>query len=111
MENIIKAFMGTFFTLLIAALGMGIISASIESRAAENAMTRYCRSIESSHFDKNVIDACQSDAAQSGRMLEVELGKRSGESISSYGWAVLSYEYRIPVIGFSKKEKICSDLR
>lgn len=111
MENVIKAFLGVFFLVLLSITGMGILSASIDSRAAEDAMSRYCESIESSCFDPKVIKACCDDAAASSRTLKVEVRSRAGEEIPSYGWAILTYDYKVPALGLCRKTVIRSDLR
>ena len=111
MESVIKGFLGLFFTVLISAVGVGILSASIDARAAEEQLGRYCREIENSNFSEKVIEACCRDAKDADRLLSVNIGKRPGEDVYSYGTCALTYELRIPVIGIKRRMTVTSPLR
>ncbi|MCR5452202.1 MAG: hypothetical protein K6F00_06190 [Lachnospiraceae bacterium] len=111
MENIIKGFLGMFFIVLTAAVGLGLISASIDSAAAERALDKYCARIENSHFSDDVISACCIEASADGRELVIETSSRLGENVISYGEAELRYTFNIPILGIEKDMSVKSPLR
>jgi hypothetical protein len=57
------------------------------------------------------MESCRQDAADHDRQLEIKTYRREGESEDSYGWARLTYEISIPVIGYTDTRSLVTDLR
>ena len=111
MDSVFQSFLGIFFLVILLILGMGVIASSIDSTAAERALSDYSRRIEDSYFDPDVMECCRQDAADHDRQLEIKTYRREGESEDSYGWARLTYEISIPVIGYTDTRSLVTDLR
>ena len=72
MGQVIKAYMGLFFLLLEALLGMGIVAAGVQTSAARNYHSDIMEEIACSNFNEGVIEACIEQAAKEGYRMEVE---------------------------------------
>lgn len=59
MEEIAKAFLGMFFTMLVAFLGVSTISASMDARNANALMAECSSRIAASDYSDAVIKECQ----------------------------------------------------
>lgn len=110
METIIKGFLGCFLLLIVTFSGYGIFAAGIEARNADAFLSDAVTRIESSDYAMSVIRACQDDAAETGYVLNVEGYQPSGSSRTSYGQAVLTYEFKIPFLQIAADKTIRADL-
>ena len=111
MESVFQSFIGIVFLVILLVLGMGVLTSSIDAASARGALNDYCRRIEDSNFDTDVIKGCCQDAIDTDRQLDISTFRREGEDRDSYGLARLTYEVSIPVIGFSESRSLVSDLR
>lgn len=73
MSQIIKAFMGMFFLLFMAAAAMGILSAYMEVMNAQDMQARIVDEIENSDFNEGVIRDCFERCSDAGYQLAVTL--------------------------------------
>lgn len=113
MENIIKAFTSVFFTLLLVCTGFSIITAVNNGRNADSFLADSVAKIENSNYAPAVISACQDDAANHvpAYTLDVDVAECVNDSTKKYGSATLTYEFKIPFIGYSVEKKNYSDIR
>ena len=111
MESVVKGFLGIFFLCLIVVLGIGILTLTMDAYAARQKFSDYCKRIEQSCFDEEVVKECKKEAQDNNMELSVTAIKREGESFVSYGWGQLTYRLCIESIGFEKEMSLYSDLR
>lgn len=113
MENIIKAFISVFFTLILVCTGFSIITAVNNGRNADSFLADSVARIENSNYAPSVIAACQNDAANHTPeyTLDVSVAECENDATKKYGSATLTYELKIPFIGYSVEKKNYSDIR
>ena len=71
MSQIMKAFMGVFLTLFMAATAMGILAAYMQVLNAQDMQARFVDEIENSDFNAAVVQQCFTQAEQAGYGLTV----------------------------------------
>lgn len=113
MEEIIKAFTGIFFTLLLAFIGISLISASVDARNAQAYMSEAVSEIASSNCATSAVSYYKDHAAEVDPTYEFDVtGKtKSSSSERYYATATLSYDYTIPILGMKKEKVIVSEIR
>ena len=111
MDSIIRAFLGVFLMLSITVLGVGILTASLSTRAAGTYMESCVTEIENSNFAPEVIAACEMEAARRGYKLSVYPKAQNGSAHTTYAALELSYEFSIPVIGLNRRQTLFADAR
>ena len=110
METVVKSFIGIFFTLLLVAIGVGVISSSICSRNADSFTADCISKILSSNYSSSVIDGCKQDAADENYELTVDLYSPEGGNTVRYGQATLKYTYSIGILNISQDHYIKADI-
>ncbi len=109
MESIWKTVLTFAVIVLIASLGISIISANGDITAAGNYMQQAIAVISESNYSEEVISQCEKEAEQNGYVLEVEVYKSTVYAERRYAMVRMRYPYRIPVLGILQwkvKEKI-----
>lgn len=109
MEQIIKAFTGIFFLMLLFSLGIGILSAQLQAEEAKEYKAAVVSELENSNFSPSVINGCISQAKEQGYELAITVYQT--EHIMTYQDAtardtsgaymaevVLHYPYEIGVL-------------
>ncbi len=64
MGQVIKTYLGLFFILLMGLVGIGVVTAGIQSAAARNYHADVINEIECSNFNDGVIEACKQQAQE-----------------------------------------------
>ncbi len=105
MESIVKAFLGTFFILLISFLGLGLISASISMRNAQCYASTVATEIRSSNYMESIAALCEEEAKENGYVLTTEIHK-SNDGGTKYGNLSLDYEIKVPFLNIVENRKI-----
>lgn len=94
MDTVIKSFVGTFFILLLTALGLSILQAGTMSRSADRYADSVKSRIECSGFSPRVIADCVDEAEEKGYLLKVTVSPKGGDG-RQYGH--MSLYYNAPV--------------
>lgn len=66
MGQVLKAYLGLCFLLLMGLVGIGVVAAGIEAAAARDYHADAISEIECSNFNASVISACKSQAKSKG---------------------------------------------
>lgn len=118
MEEIAKAFLGVFFTMLVAFLGVSTISASMDARNANALMAECSERIAESDYSSVVIKECQDAVAQKGdadHKWKLEIPESSKVEDSSgrviYCKGKLTYYYSISFINMIQQHTIEVDIK
>ncbi|MCR5144721.1 MAG: hypothetical protein K6B67_05375 [Lachnospiraceae bacterium] len=113
MEEIIKAFTGLLFTLIVAFLGVSLISSSIDARNAQAYMSEAVQEISSSNCSNSVINYYKTHATEVNDTYQFDVSsKTASTSANRYvATATLKYKYRIPLIALSEDKVIVSEIR
>ncbi len=106
MGQVIKAYLGVVFLLLMGLVGIGIVAAGMEVNAARNYHADVIAEIECSNFHPAVIDACKSQAQEAGYCLEVEKLAYDAEGKEQTAEVVLSFDYAIPILNLVSDHKV-----
>lgn len=115
MSQIIKAFMGVFLILFMAAAAMGILSAYMEVMSAQDMQARMVDEIENSDFNDGVIRECFARCSDAGYELAVTLfleesavltAHSAGEVYGGYGnvdmaKVELKFPFRVAFFGIN----------
>lgn len=108
METVIKSFLGLYFLLLLCLIGAGFMGISVRTRLADAYLADIIVRIEEGHYQKNIIEDCQAEAAENGYKLDVY---PKGGAAGYRGRAILTYTVGIPLLGFARKQAITVQLR
>lgn len=111
MDSIIKGFLGSMFIVILAFLGYGLMSASLQARNADAFAADCVKKIENSNYSMQVIEACKEDAAHLGYALTVDAYGAAGSSRCAYGSLHLTYQYAVPLLNIQEERDIRSDMR
>lgn len=111
MEVIIKAFSSIFFLLLLAALGLGLISCTVTGRNADAFAADAASRIEAHNYSPAAIAAAQEEAKERGYELSVEVLKPDAAVYPTGARLALSYDAGVPVIGAKQELHVYTDLR
>ncbi len=109
MESIWKTVLTFAVIILIASMGVSIISANVDITAAGNYMQQVSVVIGESDYSEEIISQCVREAEQNGYVLEVEVYDSPVYAEHKYALVRLKYLYRIPLLGVRQwkvKEKI-----
>ncbi len=106
MGQVIKAYVGIFFLLLVGLVGAGVIAAGAQVSAARSYHADVVGEIECSNFSPSVIEACKQQAARAGYALEVKdvvfdasLNRRMAE-------VILTFDYAVPVLNLVSEHEV-----
>ncbi len=106
MGQVIKAYLGVFFLLLMGLVGIGVVAAGMEVNAARNYHADVVTEIECSNFHPSVIETCKKQAEEVGYGLEVQRLAYGAEGRQQIAEVVLSFEYSIPVLNLVSEHKV-----
>lgn len=98
MGQIIKTYLGIFFILLMGMVGIGIVTAGVQSSAARNYHADVITEIECSNFNDGVIEACKQQAEAAGYTLKVNTMDYDANGHIKTAEIILVYDYAIPVL-------------
>lgn len=98
MEQVIKAYLGMFFLLVTGMVGIGVVTAGIQSANARNYHADVISEIECSNFNEAVQAACRQQAASLGYDLQVKTMAYDAKGHVKRAEVILKYEYAIPVL-------------
>lgn len=98
MGQIIKTYLGLFFILLMGLVGIGVVTAGVQSAAARNYHADVINEIECSNFNASVIAACKQQAQESGYDLKVMTMNYDTDGNVMTAEVILGYDYAIPVL-------------
>lgn len=107
MENVVKAFLGLFFTVIIVFLGVTLIAASIDSRKAENFLESKCMEMKSSNYSTAIVNESKNEAIENDYELEVEI---YGKKPNQYGRCKLKYISTNPILKFKNENNLIKDI-
>ena len=120
MSQVIKAFTGIFFLMLLTLLGSGIVSAQLDSAYARDYKEAVVAEIENSGFCESVMNACLTQAREDGYELTMTI-YQSGEEPIVVGSKVdgdimaenvemveilLNYDYSIPFLNYMSRHTL-----
>ena len=120
MSQVIKAFTGVFFLMLLTLLGSGIVSAQLDSAYARDYKEAVVAEIENSGFCESVMNACITQAREDGYELTMTI-YQSGEEPIVVGSKVdgdimaenvemveilLNYDYSIPFLNYMSRHTL-----
>lgn len=106
MKVAIEAYVSIFIICICALLCVCLISADMGVANARDAYTTYTLQLQDSNYADSVVEACKSDAASRGYIMNITVYELGDGSRS--GTIELQYEYSIPVIGYSTQRYIRS---
>lgn len=98
MGQIMKAYLGIFFLLVTGMVGIGVVTAGIQSANARNYHADVISEIECSNFNAAVIASCRQEAQAAGYELEVKTMDYNPQEHAKMAEIILHYEYAIPVL-------------
>lgn len=103
MNQIIKAFTGIFFLMMLMLLGCGIVSAQMSSVYARAYKSAVVTELEDSGCSQLVIESCITQAQKDGYGLQIKVLERDGKRMAE---VTLEYDYRIPFLNYTSKYKL-----
>lgn len=98
MGQVIKSYLGLFFLLLMGLVGIGVVTAGVQSSAARSFHADVISEIECSNFNAGVVTACRQQAQEAGYGLEVKTMNYDDEGHVMTAEVILKYDYAIPVL-------------
>ena len=98
MGQVIKTYLGLFFLLLMGLVGIGVVTAGVQSASARNYHADVISEIECSNFNSGVIDACRQQARDAGYDLNVRTMNYDTEGHVMTAEVILKYNYAIPIL-------------
>ena len=106
MGQVIKAYLGLCFLLLMGLVGIGVVAAGIEAAAARDYHADAISEIECSNFNASVISACKSQAKSKGYELKVSDMVYDAKRNQRMAEVTLSFEYAIPTLNLVSDHEI-----
>ncbi len=106
MGQVIKAYLGIFFLLLVGMVGVGVIAAGIQTNAARSYHADVVSEIECSNFSPSVIDSCIRQADAAGYGLEVEEFVYDASKNQRMAEVVLTFDYAIPILNLVSDHQV-----
>ena len=98
MGQVIKTYLGMFFLMVTGMVGIGVVTAGIQSANARNYHTDVISEIECSNFNEGVLEACKQQAQDDGYELRVRTMSYDAQGHTKRAEVILDYEYAIPVL-------------
>ena len=120
MSQVIKAFTGIFFLMLLTLLGSGIVSAQLDSAYARDYKEAVVAEIENSGFCESVMNACLTQAREDGYELTMTIYQSGEEPIVVESKVdgdimaenvemveiLLNYDYSIPFLNYMSRHTL-----
>lgn len=104
MGQVIKTYLGLFFILLMGLVGIGVVTAGIQSAAARNYHADVINEIECSNFNDGVIEACKQQAQAEGYHLKVKTMEYDRHV--KMAEVILQYDYAISVLNLVTEHEV-----
>lgn len=101
-----KAYLGIFFLLVTGMVGIGVVTAGIQSANARNYHADVISEIECSNFNDTVIEACKQEAQKEGYKLKVKTMAFDALGHTKMAEIILDYEYAIPVLNLVNSHQV-----
>jgi hypothetical protein len=96
--QVIKSYLGIFFLMVTGMVGIGVVTAGIQSANARNYHADVISEIECSNFNESVLAACQQQAQAQGYSLQIKTMDYDTMGHVKRAEVILDYEYAIPVL-------------
>ncbi|MEG0962424.1 MAG: hypothetical protein RSF88_06160 [Lachnospiraceae bacterium] len=106
MGQVIKSYLGFFFLLLETILGIGVISAGVDTVSAQNYHADVITEIEASNFNPGVITACKTQAQAEGYHLIITPMEYDTQNNIQIAEVIMKYNYTIRAISLSSEHQI-----
>ncbi len=103
MDNLIKMFVGTLLVLILALAGITVVSSSVYSKQADQALAYYETMIENANMTQTVINNAKQDASAHGYTLATSNNKTDYNNVTKPTKLSLTYYYTIPFAGRTSK--------
>lgn len=87
-----------FFLIVTGMVGIGVVTAGIQSANARNYHADVISEIECSNFNKSVVAACQQQAKEKGYYLKIKTMAYDAQGHTKWAEVILDYKYAIPVL-------------
>lgn len=98
MGQIMKTYLGIFFLLVTGMVGIGVVTAGIQSANARNYHADIIGEIECSNFNDAVVSSCREQAKEAGYDLKIKTMAYDAQGHAKIAEVILDYEYAIPVL-------------
>lgn len=98
MGQIMKTYLGIFFLLVTGTVGIGVVTAGIQSANARNYHADVISEIECSNFNDAVIALCRQQAKEAGYELVVKTMVYNPQEHTKMAEVILRYQYAIPAL-------------
>lgn len=106
MGQVVKTYLGLFFLLLMGLVGIGVVTAGVQSAAARNYHADVISEIECSNFNAGVIAACRQQAQDAGYGLEVKTMSYDADGHAMTAEVILEYDYAIPILNLTTEHEV-----
>ncbi len=103
MSQIIKAFTGIFFLMMLMLLGCGIVSAQMSSVYARDYKSAVITELEDSGCNQFVIESCMEQAKKDGYGLDIRVLEKDGTRMAE---VTLEYDYRLPFLNYTGRYQL-----
>ena len=109
MDTVLKTFTGIFLLLLLTAVSVGLIGATLSVNAAEMFYSEVSKKISVSNFSNHVIEECVTDARNHGYGLSIDTSEvnKSGKKV---GKGKMIYTFSVPILNIQKEYQIESNI-
>ncbi len=98
MGQVFKTFLGLFFLLVTGMVGIGVVTAGIQSANARDYHADVISEIECSNFNEAVTEACRKQAVKEGYELRINTMAYDELGHTKRAEVILNYQYAIPVL-------------
>lgn len=98
MGQIMKTYLGIFFLLVTGMVGIGVVTAGIQSANARNYHADIISEIECSNFNDAVVASCRQQAKEAGYELQVKTLNYDAMGHVKMAEIILNYRYAIPIL-------------
>ena len=98
MGQVIKTYLGIFFLMVTGVVGIGVVTAGIQSANARNYHADVISEIECSNFNDSVVSACRKQAELEGYKLKVKTMAYDAQGHTKWAEVILDYKYAIPAL-------------
>lgn len=106
MGQIIKTYLGLFFLLLMGLVGIGVVTAGVQSAAARNYHADVISEIECSNYNAGVIASCRQQAQDAGYDLKVKTMTYDADGHVMTAEVILGYDYAIPILNLVTEHEV-----
>lgn len=106
MSQVIKMYLGLFFLLMEALVGMGVITAGIQTMAARDYHADIINEIECSNFNLGVMHVCREQAEQAGYQVDIEPLVYDEAHNVKLASVILKYDYAIGALKLAASREI-----